>query len=234
MRLRLAQFAGGAVAMMAAVFTTVSAQEPAKQPSSYSPVVISEPFSSVMSRMSSAKAGIMQKQQAHLAERYDLSNKPAGGATMFRGKAIQGGVRAKLRGGASWDSLAKMSPDEVKNKDAFPIAFMPLPHANHGEGGMIFPKFHIDEIKKQEDRDLTRFDLDFDLCMLVTRAYARSTRCTGRVSAHREGRCLTQEAVVGGATTLPGGTTCYLLLRLGISFGTSDTWRKPMNISSHD
>ena len=28
---------------------------------------------------------------------------------------------------------------------------------------MLFPKFHIDEIKKQEDRDLTRFDLDFDL-----------------------------------------------------------------------
>ena len=28
---------------------------------------------------------------------------------------------------------------------------------------MLFPKFQIDEIKKQEDRDLTRFDLDFDL-----------------------------------------------------------------------
>jgi cytochrome c peroxidase len=28
---------------------------------------------------------------------------------------------------------------------------------------MVFPKFHIDEIKKQEERDLTRFDLDFDL-----------------------------------------------------------------------
>jgi cytochrome c peroxidase len=28
---------------------------------------------------------------------------------------------------------------------------------------MIFPKFAIDEIKKQEGRDLTRFDLDFDL-----------------------------------------------------------------------
>jgi cytochrome c peroxidase len=28
---------------------------------------------------------------------------------------------------------------------------------------MVFPKFHIDEIKKQEGRDLTRFDLDFDL-----------------------------------------------------------------------
>jgi cytochrome c peroxidase len=28
---------------------------------------------------------------------------------------------------------------------------------------MIFPKFHIDEIKKQESCDLTRFDLEFDL-----------------------------------------------------------------------
>jgi cytochrome c peroxidase len=28
---------------------------------------------------------------------------------------------------------------------------------------MLFPKFHIDEIKKQEGRDLSRFDLDFDL-----------------------------------------------------------------------
>ncbi|MDQ6631201.1 MAG: cytochrome B6, partial [Verrucomicrobiota bacterium] len=34
---------------------------------------------------------------------------------------------------------------------------------HHAEGGMVFPKFHIDEIKKQEARDLTRFDLDFDL-----------------------------------------------------------------------
>jgi cytochrome c peroxidase len=28
---------------------------------------------------------------------------------------------------------------------------------------MLFPKFEIDEIKKQENRDLTRFDLDFDI-----------------------------------------------------------------------
>src|SRR5260370_2901173 len=28
---------------------------------------------------------------------------------------------------------------------------------------MVFPKFHIDEIKRQEGRDLTRFDLDFDI-----------------------------------------------------------------------
>jgi len=35
--------------------------------------------------------------------------------------------------------------------------------SNHPEGGMLFPRSHIDEIKKQEGRDLTRFDLDYDL-----------------------------------------------------------------------
>src|SRR5207245_3164025 len=55
------------------------------------------------------------------------------------------------------------SPEQVRERDVFPHGFMPLPHPNHPEGGMIFAKFHIDEIKKQEERDLTRFDLDFDL-----------------------------------------------------------------------
>src|SRR5204863_6417081 len=54
-------------------------------------------------------------------------------------------------------------PEEIREKDLFPGGFMPLPHPNHPEGGMLFPKFHIDEVKKQEERDLTRFDLDFDL-----------------------------------------------------------------------
>ena len=56
-----------------------------------------------------------------------------------------------------------MTPAEIKAKDAFPPGFMPLPHPNHPEGGMLFPKSTIDEIRKQTDRDLTRFDLDFDL-----------------------------------------------------------------------
>ena len=86
------------------------------------------------------------------------------GVTMDRGKPIQEGVRVKLPSGVSWDALSSMAPDEVKKKNAWPQGFLPLPHPNHPEGGMIFPKFEIDEIKKQEgDRDLTRFDLDFDL-----------------------------------------------------------------------
>jgi cytochrome c peroxidase len=63
----------------------------------------------------------------------------------------------------TWDQLAKLTPDQIKARDIFPAGFLPLPHPNHPEGGMVFPKFEIDEMNKQENRDLTRFDLDFDI-----------------------------------------------------------------------
>jgi cytochrome c peroxidase len=56
-----------------------------------------------------------------------------------------------------------MRPDEIKTKDLWPAGFFPLPHPHHEAGGMIFPQPLIDETKRQTDRDLTRFDLDFDL-----------------------------------------------------------------------
>ena len=56
-----------------------------------------------------------------------------------------------------------MTPEQIREKGLWPKGFLPLPHPNHAEGGMLFPKYHIDKIKQQEDRDLTRFDLDFDL-----------------------------------------------------------------------
>ena len=65
--------------------------------------------------------------------------------------------------GVTWDALARMTSDEIRDKGVFPAGFMPLPHPNHPEGGMLFPKFLIDETRKQTGRDLTRFDLDFDL-----------------------------------------------------------------------
>src|ERR1039458_2716334 len=129
---------------------TLLAQEAGKKSSSYSPVVIQEDFATVMSRMSAAKPAIMQRQKALLEERYDLSDRPARGVTMSRGKAVQEGVRVKLQGGMTWEKLAQMRPEEIRERDVFPLGFMPLPHPNHPEGGMLFPKYHIDEIKKQE------------------------------------------------------------------------------------
>lgn len=132
-------------------------------PTSYSPVVMTETFEQTVDRMKAAKPAIEARQQALLKERYDLSDKPAAGVTMSRGKAVQAGVRAKLPSGVTWEALANMTPEQVRQTGKWPTAFLPLSHPNHAEGGMVFPKFHIDEIKKQEGRDLTRFDLDFDL-----------------------------------------------------------------------
>jgi len=130
--------------------------------SSYMPVN-EEDFRIVFARMRAAKAEIEKRQRDLLAARYDLTDRPVAGATMSRGKAIQGGVRAKLPAGVTWDALAKMTPEEIRDKGIFPTGFLPLPHPNHPEGGMVFPAFHINEVKKQTGRDLTRFDLDFDL-----------------------------------------------------------------------
>lgn len=150
------------IATVLAISGTVYAQETAKR-SSYAPVDIKEDFAASMAQMKAAKPQVLKRQIDLLNERYDLSNRPAKGVTMSRGKPIQEGVRVKLPKGMTWDKLVAMRPEEIREKDLFPAGFFPLPHPNHAEGGMVFPKFHIDEIKKQEGRDLTRFDLDYDL-----------------------------------------------------------------------
>lgn len=142
------------------VLVPVVAQQ---RPSSYAPVSGLDDFKSVMARMEAAKPAIQKKHADLLAERYDLADRPAEGVTMSRGKPVQGGVRVKLPAGMTWAKLAEMTPEAIRDKGLWPVGFLPLPHPNHAEGGMLFPKHHIDEIKKQEARDLTRFDLDYDL-----------------------------------------------------------------------
>jgi len=152
----------GVMGILLLVIGVSVAQETAK--SSYSPVVIKESFKDTMERMKAAKPDIMKRQMNLLDERYDMSDKPAKGLMMSGGKrAVQEGVRVKLPQGMTWEKLAAMSPEEIRDEDLWPKGFFPLPHPNHSEGGMVFPKFHIDQIKKQEGRDLTRFDLDYDL-----------------------------------------------------------------------
>jgi len=137
--------------------------EAEEQPTSYQPVSITEDFASIEERLARDKIGVTQTQQRLLDARYDLSDKPAKGVTMSGGKPVQGGVRVKLPVDTDWHDLARMSPEEIRQKRLFPAGFMPLPHPKHIEGGMVFPKFVIDEINRQEQRDLTRFDVDFDL-----------------------------------------------------------------------
>src|SRR4030066_2524871 len=132
---------GGSFALIALAISTF-AQPPLKGESSYSPVVIKENFETIMARMKAAKPEVMKRHMDLLAERYDLSNRPARDVTMSRGKPIQDGVRVRLPKGMTWEKLASTSPEEIKSKDLFPAGFYPLPPPNHAEGGMVFPKFH--------------------------------------------------------------------------------------------
>jgi cytochrome c peroxidase len=122
-----------------------------------------EEFSALTKRLQAEKPAFALRQQVLLAKRYDLSDRPSKDFVMSRGKPVQEGVRVKLPEGMTWEQLAGLSPDDVRRKQLWPAGFLPLPHPHHEAGGMIFPQFLITEIKKQTDRDLTRFDLDFDL-----------------------------------------------------------------------
>src|SRR5215510_2848255 len=149
---------------VAFLFSARAQNQTQKGDTSYLPVDIKEPFASTMARMKAAKAGIMQRQMGLLNERYDLSKRVSDEVKMTRGKPIPVGPAARLASGLTWETLGAMSPDEIREKDLFPKGFLPLPHPNHPEGGMVFPKMMIDELVKMgEGNRLERFDLDFDL-----------------------------------------------------------------------
>jgi cytochrome c peroxidase len=78
-------------------------------------------------------------------------------------KPVQAGVRVKLPAGVTWDDLAPMTPDQIRERGLFPSGFLPLPHVKQATGGQVFPNTEINEIRSQEARNLQRFDVDFDL-----------------------------------------------------------------------
>jgi cytochrome c peroxidase len=129
--------------------------KPPGDQSSFMPV-IEEPFEVVLKRDKAAKARVMAEHRKLLEERYDLSRRVDPNVKMTRGKPIPVGPTARLKGGATWEQLAGMSPEEIRDKNLFP--YLPLPHVNHPVGGMVFPQAHI----KLQPR-LERFDMEFDL-----------------------------------------------------------------------
>jgi cytochrome c peroxidase len=146
---------------MVGLRTELHAQEAptaAKTESSYAPVNITVPFETTMAADKAKKAEIMARQMQLLNERYDLTARTTTEVTMSRGKPLPVGPTAKLKEGITWEKLANMTPDEIREQDAFPKGYLPLPHPNHAGGGMLFPKMMTDQLPR-----LVRFDLDFDL-----------------------------------------------------------------------
>jgi len=91
-----------------------------QRPSSYSPS-IEEPFSVVLARDKAAKSRVMAAHQKLMEERYDLARRVDSKVTMTRGKPIPVGPTARLKGGITWEQLSKLSPDEIKDKNLFPV-----------------------------------------------------------------------------------------------------------------
>lgn len=122
-------------------------------------------FDAIRAQLVAMKPDVEQAHAAVLEERYDLSDNPSPDVTMTRGKPIQVGVRVRLPSGQSWESLAAMAPEDIRAQGLFPQGFLPLPHPNHQLGGQLFTHQVIDELSRQTGgfRDLSRFDLDFDL-----------------------------------------------------------------------
>lgn len=129
----------------------------------YLPVIQDRPFEEVMQADIEARPRFMQRQQELLERRYDLSDRPS--ETMMSGgsKAVQEGIRVRLPDGMTWAELNELTPAEIRERDVFPEGFLPLPHAKHETGGMVFPQQLIDAIQEMEDRSLERFDIRFDL-----------------------------------------------------------------------
>jgi cytochrome c peroxidase len=152
-----------ACALMAALAVSVASADPLPPDATYRPLP-TQPLSEVRASDEAAKPGVMQRQQQLFTRRYDLSDRPMPGVMMSGGrKPVQSGVRVKLPQGVTWDSLAAMDPAEIRQRGVLPEGFLPLPHVKQPTGGQVFPQQQIDEIAKQESRNLRRFDVDFDL-----------------------------------------------------------------------
>ncbi len=152
---------------------SVAAPEPASpaaadlhnaERSIYRPTVAHRDLPTTMRDDAAELPGVMARQRALLAARYDLGNRPHPEAKMSGGrKVVQSGVRVRLPEGTTWASLATMTPEAIKAANVFPDGFRSLPHVKHEVGGQVFPDEQIADVRRQEGRELQRFDVDFDL-----------------------------------------------------------------------
>src|SRR5688572_28872191 len=86
------------------------------------PVILGqETFAEVMARDKAGKAAVMARQQKLLELRYDLTRKDHDSCKMSRGKPIPVGPTTRLAEGVTFEALAAMAPDEIRDKGTFPI-----------------------------------------------------------------------------------------------------------------
>ena len=151
------------LAAVAAISSLAAVADPLPPDATYRPLP-TQPLDVVKAMDEADKPQVMQRQADLLAQRYNLSDRPMQGVMMSGGrKPVQDGVRVRLSPGTAWDALAAMSPSEIRVQGLLPAGFMPLPHVKQPAGGQVFPDEEIEQIRRQEGRNLRRFDVDMDL-----------------------------------------------------------------------
>ncbi len=110
----------------------------------------------IVQRESANKPNVMRAQQQLLEQRYNLTPKTDPNLKMSRGKLIPIGPTARLSQGMTWDEIAALPPNDIRQRDIFP--YRALPHPLQANGGQVFPKMQIDMFPRLE-----RFDVDFDI-----------------------------------------------------------------------
>lgn len=113
-------------------------------------------FEEIMQADIAAKPDVNAKQRQLLESRYNLEPKFDPNVKMSRGKPVPMGPTARLADGVTWDKLASMTPEQMKQQKAFP--YPSLPHPKQATGGQVFPEVQIQMFPR-----LRRFDVDFDI-----------------------------------------------------------------------
>ena len=113
-------------------------------------------FDEVMQADVAAKPQVMATQRQLLERRYNLQPPLDTQVTMSRGKPIPIGPTARLPQGMTWDALTTMTPEAIRQANAFP--YPALPHPKQTTGGQVFPQVQLAMFPRLE-----RFDVDFDL-----------------------------------------------------------------------
>jgi len=103
------------------------------------------------------KPQLMADVRDYMAGRFDLHGRSIDGATMSGGKPVMQGPVARLPDGVdSFEALAALSPQQIRERDLFP--YKPLAHPLQSTAHMLFPRSWIAAHPEHE-----RIDVDHDL-----------------------------------------------------------------------
>ena len=115
-----------------------------------------QPAEEIMKNDIAEKPKVTDAQRSLLEQRYELKPRLDSAVKMSRGNPLVVGPSARVSKGATWQSLAQMSPDEIRKRGLF--LYPSLPHPKHVNGGMVFPQAKIEMFPRLE-----RFDVEFDI-----------------------------------------------------------------------